>query len=321
VGWDTASTGQFFHDRPGGDSTSLSQRSLPDRQRACGVVILSTLQKPKQSICRLRLNQKDDKMNLMMCLRGEPEQLPFLQEIAELGAGIELGSYGLVGIRSEQAWETRFAMHRAIRNQFPGTLAIHGPFLGMEFAHSDYLIRQAVQRRLDKTFDVAVKLQVSRVILHSGYTAEHDIFKLQEAWLTGNIEFWQREIDRWADAGIVIVLENDIDPSPDLMVELVNEVDNPWLGLCMDIGHQNVFSELDASEWVHQMSKWLWHIHLHDNDRLGDHHWPMGRGTIDFESFYAALLKYAPQATLAVEVEDKMEIKMRELRKLAIYFG
>jgi sugar phosphate isomerase/epimerase len=260
-------------------------------------------------------------MNLMICICGEPEQLPFLREIAELGAGIELGSYGLIGIRSEQDWETRFTMHKIIRSQFQGTIAIHGPFIGMEYAHSDHIIREAVHRRLDKTFDVAVKLHVSRVILHSGYTVENDIFELQQTWLTGNVEFWQREIRRWADAGIVIVLENDIDRSPDLMIQLVNEVDNPFLGLCMDIGHQYVFSELDAPEWVRRMSNRLWHIHLHDNDGIGDHHWPIGRGTIDFESFYTALLEHTPQATLALEVEDRMEVKMSDLRELANYFG
>jgi sugar phosphate isomerase/epimerase len=259
-------------------------------------------------------------MNLMMCMRGEPEQLSFLREIAELGAGIELGSYGLIGIRSEQDWETRLTMHKAIRNQFQGTIAIHGPFIGMEYAHSDYLIRETVHRRLDKTFDVAVELKASRVVLHSGYTVENDLFKLQETWLKGNVEFWQREIRRWADVGIVIVLENDIDRLPDLMVQLVNKVDNPFLGLCMDIGHQHVFSELDALEWVRRMSHRLWHIHLHDNDGTGDHHWSIGRGTIDFESFYAALLEYASQATLSLEVEDRMEVKLGDLRKLATYF-
>jgi sugar phosphate isomerase/epimerase len=72
------------------------------------------------------------------------------------------------------------------------------------------------------------------------------------------------------------------------------------------------------------MSKRLWHIHLHDNDGLGDHHWSIGRGAIDFESFYAAVSEYAPQATLALlalEVEDRMEVKMADLRKLAAYFG
>jgi hypothetical protein len=89
-------------------------------------------------------------MNLMICLRGEPEQLPFLPEIAELGAGIELGSYGLVGIQSERDWDTRFSLHQALRAQFQGPIALHGPFIGIEYNHIDHLIRAAVNRRLDK---------------------------------------------------------------------------------------------------------------------------------------------------------------------------
>lgn len=260
-------------------------------------------------------------MNLMMCMRGEAEQLPFLTEIAELGAGIELGSYGLIGIRSERDWERRFRLHRAIRNQFQGAIAIHGPLVGMEYAHLDHLIRDAVNHRLDMTFDVAMRLRASRVVLHGGYSPLIDLFKLQETWLAGNVEFWQREIRRWANAGIVIVLENDTDKLPDLLVQLVNEVDNPSLGLCMDIGHQHMFSELDPLEWVRRMNNRLWHIHLHDNDRTGDNHWSIGRGTIDFEPFYAALLEHVPQATLSLEVEDSMEVKMGDLRRLATYFA
>jgi hypothetical protein len=97
-------------------------------------------------------------MNLMLCMRGEPEQLFFLPEIARLGVGIELGSYGTLGIQSERDWKHRFMLHMAIRNQFQGTIAVHGPFIGMEYAHVDHLIRDAVTHRLDMTFDVAVKL-------------------------------------------------------------------------------------------------------------------------------------------------------------------
>lgn len=260
-------------------------------------------------------------MNLMICMRGEPEQIPFLPEIAELGAGIELGSYGLIGIQSERDWETRFALHKAIRTQFQGTIAVHGPFIGMEYAHVDHLIRDAVNRRLDMTFDVAVKLKASRVILHSGYTPEIDLFKLQDSWLKRNVEFWQREIRRWADAGILIVLENETEKSPDLTIRLVNQVDNPFLGLCMDIGHQHLFSELDAPGWVQRMDNRLLHIHLHDNDRTGDSHRSIGRGTIDFEPFYAAIMKQAPQVTISLEVEDKMEVKMADLHNLATRFA
>jgi sugar phosphate isomerase/epimerase len=260
-------------------------------------------------------------MNLMICMNGEPEQLPFLPEITELGAGIELGSYGLVGVQSKQNWETRLALHKIVRTQFQGSIAIHGPFIGMEYAHIDYLIREVVHRRLDMTFDAAVSLKANRVVLHSGYKPENDLFKLQEPWLKANIEFWQREICRWEDAGIVIVIENDTDKSPDLLVRLVNEVDHPFLGLCMDIGHQHMFSELDALEWVQRMDKRLFHIHLHDNDRTGDNHWSIGRGTIDFEPFYTAIMQHVPQVTISLEVEDKMDVKMGDLRKLVTRFA
>jgi sugar phosphate isomerase/epimerase len=263
---------------------------------------------------------EESKMNFMICMTGEAEQLACLPEIASLNAGIELGSYGLVGVQSEQGWKNRFALHKAVRAQFEGVIAIHGPFIGMEYAHIDHLIRETVLRRLDMTFDVAVELKASRVILHAGNKPENELFNLQESWLKGNIEFWQKEILRWAEAGIVIVLENETEKSPDLLVRLVNGVDNPFLGLCMDIGHQHVFSELGAPEWVQRMGNRLLHIHLHDNDGTGDAHWSIGRGTIDFEPFHAAVMQHVPNAILSLEVEDKMEVKMGDLRKLVAHF-
>ena len=259
-------------------------------------------------------------MNTMISMTGEPEQWPFLPEIAELGAGIELGSYGLVGIRSERDWQARIDLHKAVRARFHGELAIHGPFVGMEFAHLDYFIRDAVQRRMDMTFAVARELRASRIILHSGYTPEMDYFRLQQTWLTGSIAFWQTEIVRWAEAGIEIVLENSTDKIPDLMVQLVNAVDSPFLNLCLDIGHQHMFSAVDARTWIQQMAPRLKHYHVHDNDSTADIHWPIGRGTIDFAAFCAAISDYTPQATLCIEVIDTMEVKIADLRKLLGFF-
>ncbi len=259
-------------------------------------------------------------MNLMICMRGEEEELLFLPEITKLGAGVELGSYGLVGIRSEKDWETRFALHQAVRAQFPGPIAVHGPFVGMEYAHIDHLIQEVVNRRLDMTFDVAVRLQASRVVLHSGLTPEINLFQLQDSWLKGNVAFWRGEIKRWAEAGIVIVLENDTEETPDILLQLIDEVEHPFLGLCLDTGHEHVFSKFGAGEWVRRMGCRLYHIHLHDNDGVQDRHWSIGRGTIDFEPFYAALMEHAPQATISLEVEDRMDVKMGDLRKLAARF-
>jgi hypothetical protein len=69
------------------------------------------------------------------------------------------------------------------------------------------------------------------------------------------------------------------------------------------------------------MENRLFHIHLHDNDRTGDYHGSIGHGTIDFEPFYDAIVKHVPQVTISLEVEDKMEVKMGDLRELAAHFA
>ena len=132
------------------------------------------------------------------------------------------------------------------------------------------------------TFAAAVKLKASRVVCTLATGRKVDLFKMQDSWLERSVEFWRREIRRWADAGIGIVLENETEKSPDLSLRLANEVDDPCLGPCLDIGHQHVFSELGAPEWVRRMGDRLVHIHLHDNDRTGDKHWAIGCGTIRF---------------------------------------
>jgi sugar phosphate isomerase/epimerase len=200
-------------------------------------------------------------------------------------------------------------------------MAIHGPFLGMDYAHIDHLIRDAVQRRLDMTFDAAVNLKADRVVLHSSHKPEIDLFNLNDAWLKGSVAFWRGEIQRWAQSGIQVVLENELEKVPDLLIDLVDEIDSPHLGLCLDIGHQHAFSDLDAVEWVRRMDTRLYHVHLHDNDRTGDHHWRIGRGTIDFESFYEAIRHRIPGATISLEIEDTMETMMHDLRNLAARFA
>lgn len=255
-------------------------------------------------------------METMISIHGTADQLPFLPEISAIGAGIELGSYGLVGIRSEQDWQQRLAMHQALREQFDGPLALHGPFIGMNFAHADHLMRDVVQQRLDMTFAAARLLRASRIILHSGYSLDVEAFNIHESWINGTIAFLQKEIGRWAEAGIGIALENDLDAEADTLVRIADAIDSPWLGLCLDIGHHHIFGKTDISSWVSQMRHRLVHIHLHNNDGIHDRHWPMGRGTIDFAPFFEAIKTHAPKVTLSIEVEDTIETKLGELRNV-----
>jgi sugar phosphate isomerase/epimerase len=255
-------------------------------------------------------------MEFMVCLNGETDQHSYFSEIADLGAGIELGGYGLAGVRSQRDWDYRLEKHIMILNKFQGKAAMHGPFIGIEYSHIDHLIRESIQRRIDMTFNAACTLKVSRVILHSGYNLENEVFHLNEIWLNENINYWKKEICRWEKAGIEIVLENDVEKSPDLLIDLVKTVKSPSLQLCLDIGHLHYLSPYSSLDWVNRMGSYLKHVHIHDNDQKADRHWPIGKGTIDFEAFCSSIENNSPDITLSIEVEGTMEDKMNDLRRV-----
>ncbi|MBL8026213.1 MAG: sugar phosphate isomerase/epimerase [Fibrobacteres bacterium] len=256
-------------------------------------------------------------MNLMICLRGDDDQLPYIKEIESLGAGIELGSYGMHGIQSADLWNEKEERHLKIAESFKGRIAAHGPFIGIEYDHIDCLLGAAIKKRLDMFFDTAVKLKASRVILHSGYRSEIDLFSLQDYWYSKNSNYWKREIIRWADAGIQVVLENEIEKSPDMLIKLIDEINNPYLGICTDVGHVNLFSKISPSDWVKAVGKRLYHVHLHDNDGIKDRHWKLGKGNIDVQKFLKSVMEISPDAWISLEVDDAIENKMADLRSLA----
>ncbi len=252
-------------------------------------------------------------MKHMICLSGEPIQRPHIKEVVDLGCGVELQSYGMKGIASELSWQERIMLHKDLLSGFNGDLAIHGPFIGMDFSHADHLINAAINSRLDMIFEAAKTFSVQRIILHTGFSLELEIFKLEERWFAKQVDFWQNEVTRWADANITVVLENVVEKSPDMMVRIIDAVNHPNLGLCFDVGHQFMMSKLNAGAWIEKMGPRLRHVHLHDNHGQADEHLPIGKGRIDYLPIFKALKLHSPEAVVSLEVDADIETKMANL--------
>ncbi|MFC1671940.1 sugar phosphate isomerase/epimerase family protein, partial [Planctomycetota bacterium] len=249
---------------------------------------------------------------------GESDQLPFLQRIMELKAGLELQSYGLKGICSQEAWDSRYALHQEVLRQYRGPLAMHGPFLGISYHHPDAILNEAVGKRMDMAFQVASKLGVGTIVLHSGYDLTPKEGFFEGLWLDKTSEYWRSEIVRWEEAGIRVAIENYYEMTPDLLVEFVDRVESPSLGLCFDIGHWNLYSEASLEDWIRKMGNRLFHIHVHDNDGEADTHFPLDQGNIDFALFYNLLKQASIDATISVEAHAEMETKVECLEMIIV---
>ena len=250
-------------------------------------------------------------MNYFLCISGYEKDFKILPKLEELEVGIELQSYGLKGVNSSASWEEKINQHKRVIENFKGRISVHGPFIGIRYTYNDYLLKEAIKKRMKKTYEMAKELKPEVLVFHSGIDGDIKKWNLENFWLEETTKFWKEEIKKYEKEGIKIVIENLVEEEPDILIELCDAVSSRFFALCLDIGHMNVFSELSSSVWVKRMGKRLQYVHLHDNKGENDEHLPVGRGDIDFDSFFDSI-KRRNDIIIALELdhctpEEKIE--------------
>lgn len=175
----------------------------------------------------------------------------------------------------------------------------HGPFAELCPAAIDPLIRKVTAKRYRQTIKTALDYGIHQVVLHGGFIPQ---VYFSQWFIPEGIQFWKKLLQTLPDA-VTIALENVMEPEPGLLLALVQGVDDPRLGLCLDVGHANL-TEVPPLEWISPMTHWLRHVHLHNNDGRSDQHQELDRGTIPMKAVLETLAARCPSATWTIETQD-----------------
>jgi sugar phosphate isomerase/epimerase len=116
--------------------------------------------------------------------------------------------------------------------------------------------------------------------------------------------------------GVRILLENIPNElsTPDRLVDFIRTTHFDDVGVCFDLGHAHMMS--DVAQEFETLKQYIHSTHVHDNNKDRDAHlWP-GNGSIDWRQAME-LLKSAPQTPpLLLEIEEDEKVnpleKMRE---------
>ncbi len=206
-------------------------------------------------------------------------------------------------------------------NGFQGTLSLHGPIYDMNPVSLDPQIAKSSRHRYVQALDVCKKLGVKYLVFHSQYTPIFDVANVYKEWLAQNVDFWQGLIDEHlGDSDMVILIENFMDTTPDIINNLISKVDSPNFKACLDTGHVNLFSKIPPIDWLDEMGGNLAYIHAHNNSGEKDEHRAFDKGTIDMEGFLNHLIMLPNKMSLAIEVFD-MEGIDESYKMLAPYMN
>ena len=107
--------------------------------------------------------------------------------------------------------------------------------------------------------------------------------------------------------GVVICVENMPFGAQSLarvapLLELVKEIDSPYLRICLDTGHAMCVGDSPADAVRLLGKKYLAVMHVHDNDGTADQHRAPWQGSIDWNDFTNALAEIEFDGTISMEL-------------------
>lgn len=228
-------------------------------------------------------------------LSGMDPEAPALAR--EWGLGLELTTFTYAPNLEDPHWleEARKEMSGI------GNFVLHAPFAELSPCAVDPLVREVAKKRFRQTLDMAQTLGISKIVVHSGFIP-HIYFP--EWFVAESVRFWRDFLESLPE-NIVLCLENVMDPSPEMLVQVAEAVNDPRLRLCLDVGHANTsLTEVKPMDWLTPVAPWLEHLHLHNNDGSDDLHASLDQGTLPMEALLDRALALCPEATLTLENQN-----------------
>ena len=217
----------------------------------------------------------------------------------EYGLGLEIAEFAYAVNMDEDfpRWDAivRASLEGIERRTF------HAPFAELCPASADPLFAGATRRRLEQAYETALRYGINKMVAHSGFVPHIYV----KSWFAErSAAFWRGFLaDKPPD--FTLVLENVMEESPDVLLDIVTQTDDSRLQLCLDIGHAGgFFSKTPVLEWIELTAPRLGHVHFHNNYRGDDLHNPPGDGLIDMKAALARLAELRPDLSATAETQQ-----------------
>lgn len=178
------------------------------------------------------------------------------------------------------------------------SLILHAPFNELFTAAIDPLVLEVTHRRYRQAIEIASRYGAKKVVFHSTFVPGMYF----PAWfIPRSVEFWKRFLKEVPE-NICCCIENVMDIQPEPLLDIMMNVADPRLQLCLDIGHINVVrSQKTVEAWIKDMAPWISHVHVHNNHGDQDTHNQPWDGSVPMEEVLKCVLEEAPEATMTLE--------------------
>ena len=167
----------------------------------------------------------------------------------------------------------------------------HG-LLEAKVTHPDPQQRLQDILRLQRHIEIAQALGIKVMVAHPGNSGGATSRAERRNMMDLNVEAFRRLGDHAGARGLRLGLENlchRLFASSAELLELLERINHPALGVTLDTSHANLTPGIDVVAAIRDFGPLLIATHLSDNDGSGDQHRTPGYGKIDWPAVIAAL--------------------------------
>ncbi len=218
-----------------------------------------------------------------------------VQTAREFGLGVELAQFCLAENMDKTPPDVQASLDAAL--EVPRRV-FHAPFAELCPAAIDPLVREVAKRRFLQAAALAKRYGAEKMVVHSGFIP----LVYYPEWFTPQSAAFWREFLNDVD-GLTLCVENVMETSPDVLRQIAEQVNDPRLRICFDVGHAFCQSG-ELAPWLDALAPYSSHVHLHNNHGSSDEHLGLPDGTLDMAAVIRQLEALAPQATYTLEVRS-----------------
>ena len=242
---------------------------------------------------------KTEKIREKIFIQPQDENFDeFLKYATENDYNLEIATFASSDVLDTN-WESILKKYKNKLKSFKGVISTHGTFRDLFITSRDAKIRKVAEERIYHNLEIAKELNAKYIVFHGNFNSHigHKIY--EEKWIKKNIEFWKKVVKKYK---IIIVLENLWEPHPELFKGLIRGVNSPFLKVCFDTGHANIFSKVPAAKWFSVLKDDIVYIHVNDNKGKLDSELIPGKGNINWKAFSATIKKNKIKPNVVFEV-------------------
>lgn len=214
------------------------------------------------------------------------------------GLGIEIAEYCTAWNMDERFAETDEEVRKKLQRQRHPIL--HAPFNELFPCSIDPKARILAAERYMQAIRLAKRYGAEKVVIHAGYNPR----LYYPIWYTEQSVIFWKEFMKQVPEGITICLENVFEEEIAMFLDILKQVDDSRLKICLDIGHVNAYSEIPATQWIKECAPYISHFHMHNNGGTVDSHDNLQRGSMDMRELLMQIEQFCPDATMTIETTD-----------------